>query len=249
MVTLDPATQSNYAEITTKHVHFDWAIDWKRRTISGSVTHDLIANQDNVEQLVLDTSHLEITGAEVAGATAKYDLKQRHPVMGSALVISLPSALQKGDKVVVRINYSTTAQCTAVGWLDKEQTSGKKFDYLFSQCQPIHARSLAPLQDTSSVKITYSANVTSILPVLMSALRVSPPSDGPAHEGKEVGVESVKYEYNQPIPIPSYLIAIASGNVVYKPFESVLGCSWKTGVWTEPEQMDAAFWEFSKDTA
>ncbi|KAG8690146.1 hypothetical protein FRC11_013549 [Ceratobasidium sp. 423] len=272
MVTLDPATQSNYAEITTKHVHFDWAIDWKRRIISGSATHDLIANQDNVEQLVLDTSYLKITGAEVAGAAVKYDLRERHPIMGSALVISLPSALQKEDKVLVRINYSTTSQCTAVGWLDKAQTSGKKFDYLFSQCQAIHARSLAPLQDTSSVKITYSANVTSILPVLMSALRLSPPSDGPAHEGKDVGMESVKYQYNQvidprnldilmlmanhalynvlkPIPIPSYLIAIASGNVVYKSFEPVPGCSWKTGVWTEPEQMDAAFWEFSKDTA
>ncbi|KEP52053.1 leukotriene-A4 hydrolase [Rhizoctonia solani 123E] len=249
MVTLDPATQSNYAEITTKHVHFDWVIDWKQRIISGSATHDLIANQDNVKQVIFDTSYLEIAGVEVAGAVVKYDLQERHPVMGSALVIPLPSALQKGDQVVLQINYSTTTQCTAIGWLDKEQTAGKKFDYLFSQCQAIHARSLAPLQDTSSVKITYSANITSILPVLMSALRLSPPSDGPAHEGKEMGVESVKYQYNQPIAIPSYLIAIASGNVVYKPFAPVPGCSWKTGVWTEPEQMDAAFWEFSKDTA
>ncbi|KAF8707740.1 Leukotriene A4 hydrolase, C-terminal, partial [Rhizoctonia solani] len=249
MVTLDPATQSNYAEITTKHVHFDWTIDWKQRIISGSATHDLVANQDNVKSVIFDTSYLGITGVEVGGVATKYDLGERHPVMGSALAISLPSALQKGDQVVLRIDYSTTTQCTAIGWLDKEQTSGKKFDYLFSQCQAIHARSLAPLQDTSSVKITYSANITSILPVLMSALRLSPPSDGPAHEGKEVGVESVKYQYNQPISIPSYLIAIASGNVVYKPFAPVPGRPWKTGVWTEPEQMDAAFWEFSKDTS
>ncbi|CAE6490640.1 unnamed protein product [Rhizoctonia solani] len=249
MAALDPVTQSNYAEITTKHVHFDWVIDWKHCIISGSATHDLVANQNNVKQVIFDTSHLEITGAEIAGATAKYDLKQRHPVMGSALVISLPSALQKGDQIVLRISYSTTSQCTAIGWLDKEQTFGKKFEYLFSQCQPIHARSLAPLQDTSSVKMTYSADVASILPVLMSALRLSPPSDGPVHAGEKVGVESVKYQYNQPIPIPSYLIAIASGNVIYKPFAPVPGCSWKTGVWAEPEQMDAAFWEFSKDTA
>ncbi|KAH7334057.1 leukotriene-A4 hydrolase [Rhizoctonia solani] len=249
MVTLDPTTQSNYTEITTKHVHFDWVIDWNQRVISGSATHDLIANQDNINQVVFDTSYLEITSAEVAGVAVKYDLKQRHPVMGSALVVLLPSSVQKGDQTVLRISYKTTTQCTAVGWLDKEQTYGKKFAYLFSQCQPIHARSLAPLQDTSSVKITYSANVMSILPVLMSALRLSPPSDGPMHEEKQVGVESVGYRYNQPIPIPSYLIAIASGNVIYKPFAPIPGCSWKTGVWTEPEQMDAAFWEFSKDTA
>jgi leukotriene-A4 hydrolase len=52
MVVLDPATQSNYAEITTKHVHFDWVIDWKQRVISGSATHDLVANQDKVERVV-----------------------------------------------------------------------------------------------------------------------------------------------------------------------------------------------------
>ncbi|KAF8703174.1 Leukotriene A4 hydrolase, C-terminal, partial [Rhizoctonia solani] len=249
MTVLDPATQSNYIEVTTKHVHFDWTIDWKQRIIVGSATHDLVANQDGVKRVVFDTSYLEIHGAEVAGASVEYELKQRHPVMGNALEISLPSPLQKGDQIVLRISYSTTNQCTAVGWLDKEQTSGKQFDYLFSQCQPIHARSLAPLQDSSSVKITYSADVTSVLPVLMSALRLSPPTDGPAHQGKEVGVELVRYQYNQPIAIPSYLIAIASGNVIYKPFAPVPGRQWKTGVWTEPEQMDAAFWEFSEDTS
>ncbi|ELU40820.1 leukotriene-A4 hydrolase [Rhizoctonia solani AG-1 IA] len=237
MVTLDPATQSNYAEITTKHVHFDWTIDWKQRIISGSATHDLVANQDNVKSVI-------------------------------ALAISLPSALQKGDQVVLRIDYSTTTQCTAIGWLDKEQTSGKKFDYLFSQCQAVRTLltrwfprfltrvyimrclplwcptqsdlGLDPCALSRAVASrlylgfqTYSANITSILPVLMSALRLSPPSDGPAHEGKEVGVESVKYQYNQPISIPSYLIAIASGNVVYKPFAPVPGRPWKTGVWTD----------------
>lgn len=246
---MDPATQSNYGEITTRHVHFDWVIDWQKRIISGSATHDLEANQDNVTHVVLDTSHLDIVDIQVAGNTVVYDLKKRHPVMGRALVIPLSPPINKGAKIVVRITYSTTSECTAIGWLEKEQTAGKKFDYFFSQCQAIHARSLAPLQDTSSVKITYSADVTSLLPVLMSALRISPPADGPAHDGKGVGTETVRYQYNQPIPIPSYLIAIASGNVVYKPFAPIAGKPWKTGVWTEPEQMDAAFWEFSEDTA
>ena len=33
------------------------------------------------------------------------------------------------------------------------QTQGKTFPFAFSQAQPIYARSLAPLQDSSSVKI------------------------------------------------------------------------------------------------
>ena len=104
---------------------------------------------------------------------------------------------------------------------------------MFSQCQPIHARALAPLQglilaltfknvtdfkftflDTASVKIVrgpktrayirlltcikkYSAKITSKLPVLISALRVSPPSDGPPHDGKVIGEDSVVYSYDQ----------------------------------------------------
>ena len=55
---------------------------------------------------------------------------------------------------------------------------------------------MAPLQDTPSLKITYSARVTSVLPVLMSALRVSPPAQD-VHGGKEVGKDEITYEYNQ----------------------------------------------------
>lgn len=36
-----------------------------------------------------------------------------------------------------------------------------------------------------------------MLPVLLSAVRVSPPSDGPAHGGKVIGTDVVVYEYDQ----------------------------------------------------
>ncbi|KAJ7163164.1 hypothetical protein C8R46DRAFT_1281555 [Mycena filopes] len=156
--------------------------------------------------------------------------------------------LRSGTSIEVTVFCKTTKDCTALEWLDKEQTQGKPFPYLFSQCQPIHARALAPVQDSPSVKITYSAKVASILPVLLSAIRVSPPSDGPAH-GKVVGKDVVTYTYDQPVPIPSYLLAIASGNVVYRPFPQFEDKQWRTGIWVEPELIDAAYWEFSEDTA
>jgi leukotriene-A4 hydrolase len=43
------------------------------------------------------------------------------------------------------------------------------------------------------------------------------------------------------------LIAIAAGNVVYKEFPRVEGRSWTAGVWTEPEGIEQAYWEFSED--
>ena len=84
--------------------------------------------------------------------------------------------------------------------------------------------------------------------MLLSALRVSPSANGPAHDGKIIGKDVVTYEYNQPVAIPSYLIAIAAGNVVYREFPKIEGRKWSCGVWAEPELIDAAYWEFSEDT-
>ena len=47
----------------------------------------------------------------------------------------------------------------ALSWMTPEQTSGKKLPYLFSQCESINCRSVAPMQDTPSTKITYGARV------------------------------------------------------------------------------------------
>lgn len=43
---------------------------------------------------------------------------------------------------------------------------------------------------------TYSANVKSVLPVLLSAIRISPPPEQ-VHGGQEVGFDEVEYVYKQ----------------------------------------------------
>ncbi|EGN92717.1 hypothetical protein SERLA73DRAFT_127308 [Serpula lacrymans var. lacrymans S7.3] len=237
----DPTTQSNYLQITTRHLSLEWRVDFVQKVVIGSVVHDLILNEDTVKELVLDTADLIIESTE-------YSLGENHAVMGSALHIPLPKNLKAGDLISVKVTYKTTQESTALQWLEKEQTQGKVFPYLFSQCQPIYARTLAPIQDTPSVKTSYDAKISAVLPVLMSAIRVSPPSEGPAHDGKVIGKDLVTYTYRQPVPIPSYLIAIASGNVRYRAFPKVEGKEWKCGIWAEPELIDASYWEFSEDT-
>ncbi|KAF8809387.1 zincin [Phlegmacium glaucopus] len=244
----DPTTQSNYLDISTQHVTFNWHVDFEVQVISGSATHDLTVKKDGVEEVIFDTADLDISAVEVNGTSVPYNVKPKHPVMGSALHIPLPKDLKAGSSVSTKIAYKTTAECTALQWLDKDQTQGKQFPYLFSQCQPIYARGLAPLQDTSSAKIKYSAFVTSTLPVLLSARRVSPPSDGPPHDGKVIGKDLVTYSYIQPVPTASYILAIAVGNVRYRPFPKYEDRQWTSGVWAEPELIDQAYWEFSEDT-
>lgn len=116
---------------------------------------------------------------------------------------------------------------------------------MYSQSQAIHGRSLIPSFDTPSIKTTYSASIQSTLPVLLSALLQSPKSI--THEMIDT---KTMYTYKQPIAIPSYLIAIAAGSLAHREIAAPQAEGrWKTGVWTEPEQLDAAYWEFSEDTS
>ncbi|KAF9261926.1 metalloprotease [Marasmius fiardii PR-910] len=246
----DPTSQSNWDEVVTQNVDFVWSVDFELKLISGSATHTMKVIKSGLTDVVLDTADLEIAKVEVDDdqTGVPFTLGERDPVMGSPLLIPLPKPAEKDSSLKISIQYKTTTEGLAVGWMEKEQTQGKKFPFLFTQCQPIYARALAPVQDTPSVKITYSATVQSVLPVLMSALRTSPSTDGPPHDGKVIGEDSVTYVYNQPEPIPSYLIAIASGNVDHRPFTPPQDKAWKSGVWAEPEGLEAAYSEFSEDT-
>lgn len=71
--------------------------------------------------------------------------------------------------------------------------------------QAIHARSIVPCQDTGAVKFTFKAEVTHPpeLTALLGAVRV--------------GSENGKTTYEQTVPIPAYLLAIAVGAIVSRP--------------------------------
>lgn len=239
MARADPATQSNYLSARSVDLQLDWTIDWQKRLISGSVTHTVQAAHDDVREIVLDTSYLTITAClDHAGQSLQYELDERHPVLGQALHIHLAQPVSKGATTTVKVEYSTTPQCTTLGWLEADQTATGKYPFLYSQAQAIHMRSLAPCMDTPAVKSPYSATVRSYLPVLMSALRQSPPSE------QTIDIKQGKqhtFEYRQPVPIPSYLIAIAAGEVAYKRIGK------RTGVWADPPSLDKAHWEFEED--
>ncbi|BGP20088.1 hypothetical protein JCM10213_002662 [Rhodosporidiobolus nylandii] len=236
----DVITQTNYRDIATKHLHLDWTVDWQQRILKGSATHTMEVLKDGVDTAIFDSSYLAIRGASLgsSGQELQFDLPKRHKVYGSALAIKLDRAYNKGEAVDVKIDYSTTDGCTALGWLEKEQTDSGKFPFFYSQCQAIHARSLVPIMDTPAIKLTYSARVVSPLPILLSALRTSPPLD--AEEPPIDGTPRV-YEWEQRTAIPSYLLAIAGGELAFRPLGK------RTGIWSEPGVADKCEWEFKED--
>jgi len=104
---------------------------------------------------------------------------------------------------------------------------------MFSQCQAIHARSLIPCQDTPDVKSTYSFDLKSPLPVLASGL---PDGKEEATDGNNI------YRFRQSVPIPSYLFAIASGDIA----SADIGP--RSTVWTGPDELQGAKWELEDST-
>ena len=184
---------ANVNEVYSTNLHLDWDIDWTNKCIKGSVTHTLHIVQGGVAHVTFDTSFLDLGAVTVDGDRANdVALGDRKSSLGQPLTIGLGER-HAGDTVCVTIAYSTTPECTALGWLTREQTKAKTAPFLYSQCQAIHCRSLVPCMDTPSRKVTYSATVRSPIPVLMSALPEKEPQDG-------------VYRFEQPLAIPTYLI-------------------------------------------
>ena len=215
-------------EIRPVSLHLDWKIDWPTKRIQGSVTHELEVLAD-VMHATFDTSYLAIGDVTVDGEVVDdVALRPRQGPLGEPLVVGLGGMRRAGERVTVQIQYATTDRCTALGWLAADQTRGKTTPFLYSQCQAIHARSLLPCFDSPSRKVTYTARVSSDIPVLMSALTVTS-SDLSVHQ------------FEQPLPIPTYLIAIVGGELTFRSLGP------RTGVWSEPSDADAVQWEFEAD--
>ncbi|KAG0796134.1 hypothetical protein G6F26_001207 [Rhizopus arrhizus] len=229
--TIDLSTLANIDQVKTTHVHLNWNVDFVGQILFGSVVLDLITLVDQVDKVILDTSYLNIQSVSLEEHDLKFTVAERYASLGSALTIDLPKAIAtSGTKFQMEIKYATTEKCTAVQFLQPEQTLGKEHPYLFSQSEPIHGRAMIPCQDSPSIKVTYSASVTSPLPVVMSALRT----------GTEEAGDGLKtYHFEQNTTIPSYLIAIAVGNLVGREIGP------RSTVWCEPQMIEQAAWEFS----
>ncbi|TNY28450.1 M1 family metallopeptidase [Thermomonas haemolytica] len=225
---VDEHSFSQPDKVRTTDLALDLAIDFDKKVISGTATYTLDWVDKSATQLVLDTRDLTIDKAEGLGADGKwvplqFSLSDKDKVLGSALTIEAPTRPAK-----VRVTYATSPQASGLQWLAPSMTEGGKQPFMFSQSQQIHARSWVPLQDTPQIRFTYSAHVKAPKDamVLMSA------------DNDPNAVRDGDYSFKMPQKIPSYLLAIAAGDLVFKPISA------RSGVWAEPAMVDKAAHEF-----
>ncbi|MGY1408469.1 MULTISPECIES: M1 family metallopeptidase [unclassified Luteimonas] len=223
--------EHSYAEpgkVVIDDLALDLALDFDTRTISGTATYALEWKDQGATQLLLDTRALTIdkAEAEVDGAwqPLEFTLADADASLGSRLTIQTPQRPAK-----VRVTYRTAPDASGLQWLEPGMTEGGQLPFMFSQSQQIHARSWVPLQDTPQVRYTYSARVTTRpdVMVLMSA------------DNDPAAARDGEYAFTMPQRIPSYLMAIAAGDLVFKPI------SGRSGVWAEPSMVDRATAEFA----
>ncbi|KAB5577633.1 peptidase family M1-domain-containing protein [Coniochaeta sp. 2T2.1] len=230
----DPNTNSNYDAWRTQHTTANLTIDFATKRLRGSVTLDLVSQTDKASnEIILDTSFVDVSSVKVNGSPAKqWELKARKEPNGTPLHVSVPDGADKGATVSVEMEVATTDKCTALQWLTPEQTGNKKAPFMFSQCQAIHARSVFPCQDTPDVKATVSFHIRSPYAVIASGVQVG--------DVKNEGEEKV-YHFEQKVPIPSYLFALASGDIVTARIGK------QSVVASGPNEIEACKWEFEED--
>ena len=222
--------EHSYAEpqkVAIADLALDIAVDFDAKTIGGTATYTLDWKDKAATQLVLDTRDLTISKVEGeangAWSPLQYAMAAKDPALGSKLTIETPARNAK-----VRVTYTSSPEASGLQWLTPEMTEGKQLPFIFSQSQQIHARSWVPLQDTPQVRYTYTAHVTSRpdVMVLMSA------------DNDPAAARDGDYSFKMPQKIPSYLMAIAAGDLVFKPISA------RSGVWAEPAMVDKATKEF-----
>ncbi|XP_023336732.1 leukotriene A-4 hydrolase isoform X2 [Eurytemora carolleeae] len=237
---LSPGDPSSYARpdhVKTTHIHLDWDLDFDKKILSGECILSMEKVDNGVSCVLLDCRTISVSSViyEPTGENLTFKI-DGETSFGSRMEIQLPSGSEKTFKLILK--YSTSPECSALQWLSKEQTAGGTQPYVFSQCQAIHARSMLPCQDTPSVKASYSASVTAPLgiTVLMSGIRKS-------DETAEIWNGKKKFKFEQPIPVQSYLIAIAAGAIVSKKIGP------RSHVWAEEAFIEKAAFDFADTEA
>lgn len=217
---------ANTDDVVVDHLDLDLAVDFEKREIAGKAGLR-ISNKSGARVLRLDTDKLTIqrVSIEPGGNETGFSLGESKEHLGRPLDIEIMPETQQ-----VNVYYLTSPDAPALQWLEPPQTAGGQKPFLLTQSEPILARSWIPCQDSPGVRMTYRARVKT-RPDLLALMSAENPT---AKSGDGV------YEFEMPQRVPSYLLALAVGDIDFRTTGK------RSGVYAEPSVLDRAAWELAE---
>lgn len=209
-----------------KHLDLDIKVDFDTQKISGKASWT-IDNISKGNEIIFDENTLNITKVTLGDdeKETKFELGKDTEFHGKPIHITIEPNTTK-----VNIYYNTTKDGVALQWLKPEQTADKKKPFVFSQGESVWSRTWIPCQDSPGIRFTYNAKVTVPKDLLAVMSAVNP------QKKNDTGV----YTFKQDKAIPSYLMAIAVGDIEFQAIDN------RTGVYAEPSMLKKSAWEFAE---
>jgi leukotriene-A4 hydrolase len=223
MTVHDHHSYAQPSNANVKHLQWDAVVDFDSKTIRAKATWKIETSED-ANTIILDTKALTIERVTIDNdEETTFTLGEHDEYLGESLTIAI-----KPTTKTITIYYQTSPDAAALQWLSPQQTAGKKHPFLFTQSQAILARSWVPCQDSPGIRFTYEASVT-VPPTLLALMSATNP--------KEKNADG-KYNFSMRQPIPSYLLALAVGDISFQAISD------RSGVYAEPSVLATAANEF-----
>ena len=214
--------------LNATHLRFDLVLDFGEHIVRGWVEHELERAAKDDETFVVQTRGLDIEAIRSGHDSREFEMAEPNPIDGSDLRIRL----RQGDRHI-KIEYRSRPDAWGLQWLSPGQTAGGKQPFVYSQGETNHNRSWLPCQDDPAFRATFDATLR--VPAGMRAVM--------AAEDRSSATEERVFRYHMPQSVPAYLIALAAGDLRFRPMSE------RTGVWAEPNVVDLAAWEFADTEA
>ena len=214
----DHHSYSRPEEAVITHLNWNAAVDFDTRVITATATYD-IETADNAERIIFDCTDLKIKAVRVDGEAVDFVLGPAKQYIGQPLSLPVNANSQQ-----VSIDYESSPDAGALLWVEGDNP------FLFTQSQAILARTWVPCQDSPGIRFTYEAHVD-VPAGTMALMSATNPTEQSA-DGH--------YDFRMDQKIPSYLLALAVGNVEFRSVGE------HTGVYAVPELIEAAAYEFAE---